>query len=170
MKETLFNLLDRYQHLSDYAESKLGVLVAFNSAIIIGVLAIFNNQHLFIKYYFIFLILLNICSLYFGLSGIYAKQKNLHSSGKKLLSKNYFYYKYVASLNERELIENLRKDCELGPCNTQLENDLSNQIVVLANNADRKFKYFNIAIALTMTAIVTPIGLLIFIIYDNPNW
>ena len=82
----------------------------------------------------------------------------------------YFYYKYVATLNESTFLDNLRNDYNLTSQNQQFENDLANQIVVLAKNADRKFTFFNIAIGFTIASLISPIGLLLFHIYNNPNW
>jgi hypothetical protein len=169
MKETLLNLLDRYRHLSEYAETKLGILIAFNSAIIIGLSTICKDQEKSIQYLIILITVLNISSLIFAFSGVFAKSKNNHSSSKKTVSKNYFYYKYVAQLNEYELIENIRKDYELDECNKQMENDLGNQIVVLAKNADRKFNFFIIGLNFTIASLISPLGLLIIHIYNNPN-
>ena len=169
MKETLDNLLSRYQHLSDYGETKLGVLIAFNSALIFGLLAIFKDQNELIRYVIMALVLLNATSLFFAFSGVFAKRKNNHSSSELKESKNYYYYKYVAQLNESSLRENLAKDYKLESKNLQLEKDICNQIVVLARNADRKFKFFNIAMNFTIASLITPIGLLVFHIYNNPD-
>jgi hypothetical protein len=169
MKETLETLLNRYQHLSDYAETKLGVLIAFNSALIFGLVSIYNNQNPIIQYVIMGIVLLNLISLFFGFSGVFAKTKNNHSGSSKSIEKNYFYHEYVAQLNESAFLENLKKDYNLESINLQIEKDFGNQIVVLAKNANRKFKYFNIAINFTLASILTPIGLLIFHIYNNPN-
>lgn len=170
MKEVLENLLARYQHLSDYADTKLGIIIAFNSAVIFGLFTIMFDQYEWIQYYFIAVIILNIVSIFFAFSGLFAKTKNNHSFSKKTENRNYFYFKYVAQLNEHELLENLKKDYELISENFLLEKDLGNQIVVLAKNANRKFGYFNISLNFTIAAIITPIGLLIFHVYNNPNW
>lgn len=170
MRETLETLLNRYQHLSDYAETKLGVLITFNSALIFGLFSIFKDQNCLVKYVIICIILLNVFSLFFAFSGVFAKTKNNHSSSKKSIVKNYYYHEYVAQLNESEFLENLRKDYGLENGNLQMEKDYSNQIVVLAKNANRKFNFFNIAMNFTLASIITPIGLLIFHIYNNPNW
>jgi hypothetical protein len=170
MKETLDNLLSRYQHLSDYAETKLGILIGFNSAIIFGLLAIFKNQNEIVKYAILGVVLLNSLSLFFAFSGVFAKRKNKHSSSKITESKNYYYYKYIAQLNESSFLENLTTDYKLESKNLQLEKDISNQIVVLAKNADRKFRFFNIAMSFTIASLITPLGLLVFHIYNNPNW
>lgn len=170
MKEILTELLERYQHLSDYAETKLGVIVAFNTAIIIGVGSIIKDQEKFIKYYLIFAILMNCISIFFAFSGLIAKKRNSHSSTNKTETKNYYYYKYVAQLNEHQFLENISKDYNLNQSNSKQEQDLSNQIVVLARNAERKFYSFNIALKFTIVSLITPIGLLIFNIYKNPNW
>jgi hypothetical protein len=170
MKETLETLLNRYQHLSDYAETKLGVLIAFNSALIFGLLSIFSDQTSLIKWGIIVTVILNAFSLFFSFSGIYSKTKNKHSSSDNSETKNYFYYKYVATLNESTFLDNLRNDYNLKSQNQQFENDLANQIVVLAKNADKKFTFFNIAIGFTIASLISPIGLLLFHIYNNPNW
>lgn len=170
MKQTLETLLNRYQHLSDYAETKLGILIAFNSALIFGLLSIFNNQSDIIKWGIIVIVIFNILSLFFSFSGVYAKTKNNHFSSANSEEKNYFYYKYVANLNESTFLVDLKKDYNLVSVNIQLEKDLANQIVVLAKNTNRKFSFFNIALGLTIASLITPVGLLIFHIYNNPNW
>lgn len=169
MQETLLNLLDRYQHLSDYAETKLGILIAFNSAIIIGLSTICKDQEKSIQYLIILIAVLNICSIIFAFSGVFSKLKNNYSSSAKIENKNYYYFKYVAQLNETEFIVNLKKDYNLDNYNEQFEKDLGNQIVVLAKNAERKFNFFNIGIYFTIASLITPFGLLIIHIYNNPN-
>lgn len=170
MKETLETLLNRYQHLSDYAETKLGVLIAFNSALIFGLLSIFKEQSEWIKYGILVVVILNALSLFFSFSGVYAKTKYKHSSSVNPETKNYFYYKYVANLNESAFLDDLKKDYNLTSVNIQFEKDLANQIVVLAKNTNRKFKFFNIGLGFTIASLITPLGLLIFHIYNNPNW
>lgn len=170
MKETLKEILDRFQHLSDYAETKLGILIAFNSALIFGLLSIFKDQSVGAKYVIAAFIILNGISLFFAFSGVFAKRKNTHSSSEKLENKNFYYFKYVAQLNEFTFLEQIKKDYSLTSQNENMEKDLSNQIVVLAKNADRKFKFFNIAIGFTIASLITPLGLLIFHIYNNPDW
>lgn len=170
MNEILKDILARFQHLSDYAETKLGVLIALNSAIIFGLLSIYKDQSDYIQYGIICIVILNACSLFFAFSGVYAKRKNNHSSSENSELKNYFYYKYVAKLNESSFLEELKTDYNLTSENQQLEKDIANQIVVLAKNADRKFKFFNIALGFTISALITPLGLLAFHIYNNPNW
>jgi hypothetical protein len=169
MKDTLENLLSQYQHLSDYGEAKLGVLIGFNSALIFGLLAIYKDQNEIFKCLILVIISLNSLSLFFAFSGVFAKRKNNHSSSEKSESKNYYYYKYVAQLNESSFLESISKDYNLKSENIQFEKDLSNQIVVLAKNADRKFRFFNIAMNFTIASLITPLGLLIFHIYNNPD-
>jgi|WetSurMetagenome_2_1015567.scaffolds.fasta_scaffold329555_2 hypothetical protein len=170
MNNILLNLLERFQHLSDYAETKLGVLITFNTALIFGLLALIKDQSDIIKYFLLGVILFNAVSLFFAFSGVYAKRKNSHSSLKNDETKNYYYYKYVANLNEFSFLDGLIKDYALQSENSQYEKDLSNQIVVLAKNADRKFRYFNIAMGFTIASLITPLGLLLCHIYNNPDW
>jgi hypothetical protein len=59
VNETLKDILARFQHLSDYGETKLGVLIALNSAIIFGLLSIFKDQSEFIQYVIICIVILN---------------------------------------------------------------------------------------------------------------
>ena len=169
MEDTLLKMLDRFQHLSDYAETKLGAIIAFNSAVILGFFSIYKYQSTPNQYLILAVVVLNITSLFFAFCGVFPKSKNNHSSSDKSISKNYFYFKYVAQLNEHQLIENLRKDYDLNNCNQQMEKDLGNQIVVLAKNSERKFNYFGIALKFTIAGLISPIGLLIFYIYNNPN-
>lgn len=170
MKETLKDLLARYQHLSDYGETKLGVLIAFNSALIFGLLAISKDQNDCAKYAIIGAVIFNALSLFFAFSGVFAKRKNNHSSSNSQETKNYYFYKYVAQLNESTFRENLLKDYNLKSENLVLEQDISNQIVVLAQNANRKFRFFNIAMNFTIASLITPLGLLLFHIYNNSDW
>lgn len=170
MKEILSELLGRYQHLSDYAETKLGVIIAFNTAFLIGIVSIMSDQEKLINYYLIFVMLMNCFSLFFAFAGLIAKKRNTHVSKNNSETKNYYYYKYVAQLHENEFLENISRDYNLIQSNSKLEQDLSNQIVVLARNAERKFYSFNIALKFTIVSLITPIGLLIFNIYKNPNW
>ena len=170
MKETLKEILDRFQHLSDYAETKLGVLIAFNSALIFGLLSTYKDQSVSAKYVIIAVVIMNGISLFFAFSGVFAKRKNTHSSSDKFENKNYYYFKYVAQLNESTFLEQIKADYSMTSQNENIEKHLSNQIVVLARNADRKFRFFNIAIGFTIASLITPLGLLIFHIYNNPDW
>jgi hypothetical protein len=170
MNETLKDILERFQHLSDYAETKLGTLIALNSAIIFGLLSIYTEQTTSTKYGIIYVLFLNASSLFFAFSGVYAKRKNKNLRSKISEPKNYFYYKYVAHLTETSFLEEFKIDYKFSSQNQQLEKDLANQIVYLAQNADRKFRFFNIALGFTIASLITPIGLLAFHFYNNPNW
>ena len=169
MKEILTELLERYQHLSDYAETKLGVIVAFNTAVILGICSIISDTDNFIKYYLIFVLVFNILSVFFAFSGLIAKKRNTHTSSDKYEQKNFYYYRYVAQLNESQLLNEIKNEYNLQNHNIKIEQDISNQIVVLAKNADRKFEAFNISLKLTLVSLISPIGLLVFNIYKNPN-
>jgi hypothetical protein len=170
MKETLKEILDRFQHLSDYAETKLGVLIAFNSALIFGLLSIYKDQSFSARYVIIIVAILNGISLFFAFSGVFAKRKNSHSSSHIFENKNFYYFKYVAQLNESTFLEQIKSDYSLTSQNENIEKHLSNQIVVLARNAERKFRLFNIAIWFTIASLITPLGLLIFQICNNSDW
>lgn len=170
MTEILKEILDRFQHLSDYAETKLGVLIAFNSALIFGLLSIYRDQTAVVRYVILGIVILNSVSLFFAFSGIFAKRKNIHSSSDNNETKNFYYYKYVMQLNESTFLEEIKKDYALSSENDQMEKHISNQIVVLARNSDRKFRFFNLAMGFTIASIFSPIGLLIFHIYNNPDW
>ncbi len=108
--------------------------------------------------------------MFFAFGGVFAKRKNTYTDTHKSETKNYLYFKYVAQLNEKEFLENIKSDYNLKSTNKQIESDYANQIVVLAKNAERKFKYFNISVGFTIASLTTPLGLLAFHIYNNPNW
>lgn len=169
LNDVLESLLDRYQGLSDYAETKVSVLIAFNAAIIVGVLSVIDNQTCIVLCVFYYVISFNLISLFFGFSAVYSKRSNKHASNENSEEKNYFYYKYVAGLNEATFLENLKKDYNLKGENHKYESDISNQIVVLASNANRKFKFFNWGISWTLSSFLSPLAVLIFFLYNKPK-
>jgi hypothetical protein len=170
MIEQLTKLLDRFQHMSDYAETKLGVLVAFNTGVIIGISAIIKDLDDYLQYALIGFAILHAVSLFFAFSGLFAKRNNKHKSSEKYDKKNFYYFAYVSGLTEHSLLDSLKEEYKLESDNEKIEKDLANQIVVLAKNANRKFNFFNLALNFTIAATLSPIGWLIFQLYNNPNW
>jgi hypothetical protein len=158
----LEKLLDRFQHISDYAETKLAMIIAFNSAVIFGLLAIFSDQCKPIKIVIFIIVLLNISSVISAFLGLFAKISNHHVSSKKEALRNYYYFKYVAHLSEKELLDGIRENYDHKSENELMEQDLANQIIILAKIASKKFHYFNVAMYFTIAAITTPIGLGLF--------
>lgn len=169
MINELTKLMERFQHLSDYAETKLGVLIAFNTGVIVGITAIMKDLPFWLQCGLYGVILFLLLSLFFTFCGVFAKKNNNHTSSEDTTGKNYYFHGYVAKLNESAFLESFKRDYNLTSENAEQEKDIANQIVVLARNADRKFNYFNIALKLTICALLTPVGYLILHIYNNPN-
>ena len=174
MKEVLDDLLNRFQNQSNYSESKIGVIIAFSSAIIIGVIAVIgsiqeSSYSKYLVYYSLAIIILNMFALFFAFSGSYGKTDNKHSSKKTSEEENLYYFKYVSSLHPSQLIEKLKTNYSLSSSNSKLESDIANQIVVLARIAGRKSRFFNISVSFIVASLITPIGLLFFHLYNNPN-
>lgn len=174
MKEVLNNLLERFQNQSNYSENKLGVIIAFSSAIIIGVIAVIgsvqeSSYSKYLIYYSLAIIVLNMFALFFAFSGSYGKTDNRHSSKKTNEEENLYYFRYVSSLHPSQLIEKIKTNYNLDSSNTNLESDIANQIVVLARNAERKSRFFNISVGFIVASLITPVGLIFFHLYNNPN-
>lgn len=174
MKEVLDDLLNRFQSQSNYSESKLGVIIAFSSAIIIGVIAVIGSTgeseySKYILYYYLAIIALNMFALFFAFSGSYGKIDNKHSSKQSNEDENLYYFKYVSSLHPSQLIEKIKVNYSLISTNPNLESDKANQIVVLARIAERKSRFFNLSVNFIVASLITPLGLLFFHLYNNPN-
>ena len=50
-----------------------------------------------------------------------------------------------------------------------IEHDLAKQAVIVSQIAVRKFKKFNIALALTFAGILTPASVAVYLMFFNPN-
>lgn len=174
MKTILDDLLNRFQNQANYSESKIGVLIAFSSAIIIGVIAVIGSieestYSKYLVYYSLAIIVLNMIALFFAFSGSYGKNDNYHSSKNTSEEENLYYFKYVSSLHPSQFLEKIRVNYNLTSSNSKLESDIANQIVVLARISERKSRFFNISVNFIVASLITPIGLLFFHLYNNPN-
>ena len=167
MKNLLVELMTQNQDLANYAETKLAAVIAFCSAIIIGVLSIISNCDGILRYYLIGVIVFNGIALFVAFSGIFAKTILNHKLTEIKIPKNYFFYKYVAQLHPIELFENIKTDYDLEVKNDQMALDICSQIIVLAKVAVRKFKYFNLALKFVVSGLFTPLGLFIFYFHNK---
>lgn len=168
MEDLLKYLLNRYQSLSNYAETKLSALILFNSSLLFAGTMIYINIHEKIGADLYVFIILTLITILFCFYGIYARTNNNLRSKQTNVEKNYFYYVYVKELSADDLLEGLINDCGLklsennnyNPSPTrrnyidQIEKDCCNQIVTLANIMDRKFSAFNRSLYFTTGTLV----------------
>lgn len=167
-------LKDIYQHsyeMMKLAETKNAGLIAFNGAIILGMVKLLKdfNDNSFLFYYFIFVIIVCSISVFLCLASLVAQLWHKESEIALTKSDNLLFFGTIAHLSPEELIEKLKSKYDLKSSNANYEKDLAKQAVIMAQIAVRKYKFFNSAIAWTFAGIATPLSVLFFKIFYDPN-
>jgi len=167
-------LKEIYQHsfeMMKLAETKNVGLIAFNGAVIVGMIKMAKdfNEIYYLFIYFCFVIVVCCVSIFISLTALVAQLK--HKENDVLLTKsdNLMFFGTVAHLTPDTLCENLKTKYGVKSENENYEKDLAKQSVIMSQIAVRKFKYFNIAILWTFAGIATPLSILFFKIFSDPN-
>lgn len=163
MEIFLYKLLDRYQNLSNYADVKVGALLTISSAIFVTLLSRGLSNDTLIDIYFLYVLCLSFVTIVYCGIGITARVHNQFKVSSNEHQDNLFFFKDIMCLNEEQLLNIATDKYKYQSSNTELEHDIANQIISLAQIADRKLHYYNISLHILFCAITTPIGLLFFL-------
>jgi hypothetical protein len=175
MKEDLKEIFKNVNDWLKFAETKNAMLLAFNSALLVGVFNVFsddeslNNLLIFVGpyYHYIFPILIIISMILLLLSFLpQTKMINL-SSASKPEKINILFYGHLESLSANELLKELgAEDTESTP---DIERAYAQQIIINAGMTARKFDTFKFAGWITISALllVVPVILLLGNYFNN---
>ena len=175
MEERLKNILSFVNDWLKFAEAKNGALVVLNGAIIFGVLSVLNDNKIFVNwqiFYFWMIIGFNLLSLIVGLLSFWPQTKNswLNLSGYSNKEDNILFFAHISKYNPTEYLKSLyeaegtKKDKF-----TKFEIDYSNQIIINSQIASQKYRFFKLALWLTLAGFLTLIGAVLVTIVLSPN-
>lgn len=164
---TYISILEKlYNHAFDmvkFGETKNTVLIAFNGAIIVGIIKLANDtQNCFIYWYALFVVLMCAISVFICSSALIAKIKHKPYEISLPKNDNPLFFGTVAHMEYEELLEKLRTQYSCTTENANYERDLARQAIITSQIASRKFKLFNIAITFTFCGITTPFSVIIY--------
>ena len=163
MIDFLKSILERSDNWLKFAEAKNTILIVFNSTLLFSILKMVSSLsvNILYKYYIFFVIsLLFISIILLILSFIPRLQPPWLKITKKSDQDNLLYFGDISKYSPKEYINNVSDKFNLKSENYNLEKEYGNQIVVNSQIAFMKFKQFEIASWFTLSAIITPIGLL----------
>lgn len=176
MEEDLKNIFNNVNEWLKFAELKNGTLLATLTAVL-GILLDRTNKILFqgeqydlnfwISIYLVSLMFFFTIAICILLISFLAQTRVIFKpTGEKSENDNIIFYGHIIKYKPEEylrFIDTTKHDF------SKQELDYANQIVVNSHITYRKYKYFNIALFLTLTGVLTLIGSLLIKIILNPN-
>jgi len=167
MNEELKYIYETTNSWLKYAETKNAGLVAFNAAVLVGILQI-NNGNKFLIYLSIIIftlsIILNILSILAVLKkplNIFLKTQTVNLEKDKD-SISIYYFSDLAKLNSNQLLDIISYKFKNEDNVNKASKDLANQIIINAKIAFQKFKIFNLSgFLIIMGLICTALSILI---------
>jgi len=179
MTDTEEKLHQLYEHANDmikFAEAKNAGLIAFNGAVIIGVGALVKDLttnkdfiQYYIVYYLVFVISMNIISIFISMSALTALLIHKESETKFKPNDNLQFFGTISSKKPEIFLDAFLQKYHLESKNREYELDMARQTVIVSQIAMRKFRSFNVALIWTFAGIATPISIGIFKLFFNPN-
>lgn len=170
MKEILKEVYQHCFEMQKTADTKNAGLVAFNGAITLTAikLLIDANCPIWLFYYLVYVLFCTLISIFYNLSAISAQVKHKELELVNHKSKNLLFFGTVANYSCEEYINELRSKYNLKEKPTKYDEDLASQVVINAQIALRKFQLFNYAFKFTISALLSPLGLIIYLLaFDN---
>ena len=171
LSEKLYQLYSQTNELIKFAETKNAALIAFNGAVILGVLKLisdFKSAHWLIIYLF-FVLAMNVISAFImivALAPQMISQVQTSSAGK---GTNLLYFGSIAKLSPEDYVDRLNKVYGFTSDNAAYERDLARELIIVCQIAVRKFKLFKLAMAWTFAGITTPLGILVYLFFFEPS-
>lgn len=173
LEEKLQNLYKDMNDLLRFAEAKNIGLIAFNVGVIIGMTKLITDYNPLweISWFYVFwyVLVMNLISVYFAFISVVPQIKHKESELAVYNTDNLLFFGQIASMKPSDFLKNFSEKYKLESKNHSYETDLVRQIIIVAQIAFRKMKFFRIAIYCTIAGIITPIGLLIYFISFNHN-
>ncbi|MBL7805807.1 MAG: hypothetical protein JNL02_18835 [Saprospiraceae bacterium] len=170
--EEKLNLI--YQHATDmikFAEAKNAGLIAFNGAVIVGMVALLKDVYniKWLAGYLIFVIIMNLVSLFLAMTALTAlilfrERKPVHLPGDNLQ-----FFGTIADYDPELFYRRFCEKYKLAPEKESFELDLARQTVIVSQIALRKFRLFNLALLWTFAGVATPVSVLVFKLFYNPS-
>jgi hypothetical protein len=159
-----------------FAEAKNAGLIAFNGAVIIGVGTLvkdlatnkdFTQQY--VVYYLVFIIFMNLISIFISMASLTALLIHKETETQFKPNDNLQFFGTISSKTPEVFLEDFYKKYNLQPINKEYELDMARQTVIVSQIAMRKFRAFNTALNWTFAGIATPVSIIIFKFFFNPN-
>lgn len=164
VEQRLERILSHVNRWLEFAEKKNGALLAGNSALLLGVAS--RLQHAFnippfVRFYIYFALLLvgagAVCCLVSFLPQ--TQMPWLASRRKPSEEDNLLLYSDLANYSPSKVLSALCKCISANETElNQLHTHYAEQIITNSRIAERKYKYFRVALWLTLIALATPLG------------
>lgn len=167
-------LKDIYLSVHDmvrFSETKNALLIAFNSAVTVGMIKLIydlKNEIIFVIY-FSYVLAMSLVSLFISFSAVIPQVKHKERDLKLNKSDNLLFFGTIAHLEPKEYLEKVKSKYQLESINDSYEYDLARQIVISSQIAARKYQLFNRATLWTLGGILTPLSIIIYKIFYDPN-
>ena len=171
MKEILKEV---YQHCLDMqkmAETKNAGLIAFNGAIALATMKFLTDGNLncYFQYYLFFVLACSLISIFLNLSAISAQLKHKEQEISNHKSHNLLFFGTAANYSADEYLKQIKSEYGLTENITKYHQDQAKQVVINAQIALRKFKFFNSAFKWTIAGIATPLSVLVYLLFFDNN-
>lgn len=166
MEEKLQNLHDHINDLLKYAEAKNGLLIGFNSLVLVEIVEkVFSQMKclpLWAVLGFSYLGLCNIISLLISLFSFLPSFQTEITEHKFRNRSNYLFYGTIATLSPAEFFEQFKQRYKLEPTSETYCLDMIRQIIIQSQILIQKFNRFSLASLFTICSFISPLGFLLF--------
>ncbi|ODS34918.1 hypothetical protein BEH94_02490 [Candidatus Altiarchaeales archaeon WOR_SM1_SCG] len=170
LENKLKEISNNVNELLKFAEAKNAGLIAFNCAVALAMVSLLNGELSQLwKYLIIYIIGMNIISLFIVMSSLFAQTNPKNFKQKIEKDDNLLFIGTISHMTPKTYIEKLKEKYNLESTNENLEIDLARQLIIISQITARKFNLFNIALCFTFAGIFTPLGFLIHHHFFNPN-
>jgi len=166
LKSELENILKLVVDWLKFAEAKNAALLTLNSAALFGVyrIVVFKEDlDTWVRAYLICTGLLLLVSGAICLMSFFARLRTryLFPTPNKPQSPNLYFFEHIAGFSDQQYLADLANVIGVPtPKNNSPEYMIANQVVINARIGARKFKLFNMALWVTLSALLTPLGAL----------
>ncbi len=172
IEEKLFKQYDDSNDLLKFAEAKNVGLIAFNVGVIIGMTTLlvdFKDDGWIYIIVFGYIMVLNLISIIIAFMSIVPQIKHKASDLKTYKTDNLLFFGQIASTKPDEYLQAFVNRYAIKSEHPAYEQDLARQTVIVSQIALRKMNYFKVACLITLTGIGTPLALIAYLIFSDPN-
>lgn len=164
------NLKYIFSNINDwlkFAEAKSAILIAGNGTFIFGILRLIDKYNIdgYLQIYLLVSVLFSILSLVVCLVSIVPSLTMPWDSKPAGTNRNdnLLYFADIAKYSPLSYLSSLNESLGLQPSDfNSFQKNLSLQIITNAVIANKKFNYFKFSIWLTLTAILSPVVVVLF--------
>ncbi|MFS1862644.1 Pycsar system effector family protein [Vibrio lentus] len=166
MDEKLKDIFSNINDWLKYAEAKSATLIAGNGALIFGLSRLIKSYEMpqIVEYYGYASMALCLVSMILCLLSVVPALSmpwEIKPNGVQD-SDNLLYFKDIAKYTPASYLGKLAKRLDVDEKEfSGYQRDLANQIIINSTIACRKYGYFQVAIWLTVTALISPVGSLV---------